>query len=90
MSAYNNHQYLYHTILIFLAGSCPAKFGHYRETGIIQNDKQCFGVSEKVTTQNVNMNTQRAACTSYDTDSELMEEHGAAWCEDTFINHIMV
>ena len=36
------------------------------------------------------MNFQRAACTSYDADSELMEEHGAAWCEQTFIDHIMV
>ena len=47
-------------------------------------------MSEEVTTQNVNMNNQRAACTSYDIDSELMEENGAAWCEDTFISHIMV
>ena len=47
-------------------------------------------MSKKVTTQNANMNFQRAACTSYDADSELMEEHGAAWCEQTFIDHIMV
>ena len=40
--------------------------------------------------QRPNANGGRAGCKKYDANSELMEDHGQAWCSQNFINHITV
>ena len=74
-----------------LAGSCPSKFRHWQTypDATIMNNKQCFAVTKDLI-QSPNPNGGRAGCKKYDANSELMEDHGQAWCEQSFINHIRV
>ena len=80
-----------------LAGSCPAKFRHWQWQGTILNDKQCFAVTPDLYPLGQWPNVMaegrvrgRAACKRYDANSEMMEDHGQAWCIQSFRNHIKV
>ena len=85
-----------------LAGTCPAKFRHWQTwpEDTILNDKQCFAVTPDLYPGDPNGNGNnmlpmgrtrgRAACKRYDANSEFMEEHGQAWCDQSFRNHIKV
>ena len=75
-----------------IAGTCPAKFRHWQSwpEDTILNDKQCFAVTPDLYPGGQPQARGRAACKRYDANSEFMEEHGQAWCVQSFRDHIRV